>query len=74
MEDFCTKCTKELFGEEIAPTIDVFKEFELLEPGMCYSGRICEGCGLINIKRTEDNELKVIRIADSEEIYTWTDY
>lgn len=74
MADFCTKCAKEHFGEEVAPDIDVFKEFESLDPGMCSSGFICEGCGLVVIAKTEENQLKVIRATDDDQINTWQDY
>jgi hypothetical protein len=75
MSDFCTKCAKEHFGEEVSPEIDVQKEFESLEPGMCSSGWICEGCGLTVIGKTDEGELKVIRIRSEEEsLNYWEDY
>ena len=69
MADFCTKCTKEMFGEQASPDIDVEKEFEDLQPGYVSSGYICEGCGLVAISKTENGEMKVMRIKpeDSED-------
>jgi hypothetical protein len=67
MADFCTKCAEEMFGEEVAPDIDVMKEFESLQPGFCSSGWICEGCGLAVIGKTEEGELQVIRIKIDED-------
>lgn len=77
MADFCTKCTIEMFGEDRTPDIDVQKEFDELEPGYVSSGFICEGCGLVAIMRSEDNELKVMRTdADDTEDRNseWEDY
>lgn len=79
MADFCTKCALELFGEQAQPEIDVMKEFNELEPGECSSGWICEGCGLTVIGKTEEGEMKVIRISldddETRESYsTWEDY
>jgi hypothetical protein len=75
MADFCTKCTHEMNGEETTPDIDVQKEFESLEEGMCSSGWLCEGCGLSVIGKI-DGELKVIRIPldDDEELSDWENY
>lgn len=73
MADFCTKCAHELFGEDVKPEIDVMEEFESLEPGMCSSGHICEGCGLTVIGKMDDGSLKVIRIY-GDELNDWQDY
>jgi hypothetical protein len=73
MADFCTKCAKEHFGDDVKPDIDVMKEFESLDPGMCYSGYLCEGCGLIVIGKSEEGELKVIRL-EGEDLNDWQDY
>lgn len=79
MADFCTKCSLEMFGEEIAPDIDVQKEFETLDPGMCMSGYLCEGCGLVAIAKTEDGNLQVARItfdenSDDQGKSAWEEY
>lgn len=77
MADFCTKCTLEIFGEQKEIDIDVEKEFQELQPGYVSSGYICEGCGLIAITRTADNELKVMRLKPEEaenQISEWENY
>jgi hypothetical protein len=79
MAEFCTKCAKQLFGDQAIPEIDVMKEFNEMDPGMCSSGWVCEGCGLTDIGKTEEGELKVIRIPldedeTDENISTWEDY
>ena len=74
MADFCTKCAKDHFGEEVQPDIDVMKEFESLDPGMCSSGWLCEGCGLIIIGKDEEGTLKVIRTSEEDELNDWEEY
>ena len=79
MAEFCTKCAKQLFGDQAIPEIDVMKEFNEMDPGMCSSGWICDSCGLTIIGKTEEGELKVIRIPldedeTDENISTWEDY
>lgn len=61
-----------MFGEEVSPEIDVKKEFDGLEPGFIASGFLCEGCGLVSIMKTEDEELKVVRIGEGNT--EWEDY
>jgi hypothetical protein len=74
MADFCTKCALDLFGDEIAPDIDVQKEFETLRAGYVINGLLCEGCGLVTIGKTEENELRVMRLRDDEETLEWEEY
>jgi hypothetical protein len=66
-----------MFGEEATPDINVQTEFESLNPGYCSSGWICEGCGLVMIAKTEEGEMKVMRLKpeDSENRASdWEDY
>jgi hypothetical protein len=66
-----------MFGEEAIPDINIEKEFESLKPGYCSSGWICEGCGLVMISKTEEGEMKVMRLKpeDSENRASdWEDY
>jgi hypothetical protein len=77
MAEFCTKCALEMFGEQAQPEIDVTKEFEELQSGYVSSGYICEGCGLIAISKTEDGELKVMRIKpedSGDQTSDWENY
>jgi hypothetical protein len=69
MADFCTKCTHELFGDEIKPEIDVALEYSGLEDGCCIIGYLCEGCALRAIAKI-GGELKVLRGDDTD----WQNY
>ena len=73
MADFCTKCAEEMFGEGTTPEIDVTKEFESLDLGTCYTGYLCEGCGLSVIGKTSEGDLKVIRMGESD-VSEWENY
>ena len=59
MADFCTKCSTELFGEELKPEIDIKELAEKLKPGMMFAGLLCEGCKLTAICKTVGGEIKV---------------
>ena len=56
MADFCNYCSERIFGGNAKPEIE---EFYKLEPGWAHHV-LCEGCSLITILRTVNNELKVI--------------
>jgi len=60
MKDYCTKCSLEIFGKEREPELNIEQMFEALQPGFMTTGMLCEGCGLVAVTRTEDNELKVV--------------
>jgi hypothetical protein len=69
MADFCTRCSYDLFGNEIKPDIDVALEFSKLTDGYCVEGFICEGCGLSTIAKI-NGDLRVLR-GDSHD---WEQY
>ena len=72
MADFCNTCLVSLFFlddpsdtrtidqvyADLCPDIDVFKIFEGLQPNYMSSGHLCEGCGLVAIMKTENEQLK----------------
>jgi hypothetical protein len=64
MADFCNKCSVEMGFPE--PDIDVYKIWESLEPGF-FESCICEGCGIIGIARSENNELFVILLDENND-------
>lgn len=71
MAEYCTKCAS-LLGIK-NPDIDVYKEFDELDPGTFVSGWICELCGLVCIAKSEEGELKVIR-AEGDKNNEWENY
>jgi hypothetical protein len=77
MADFCTKCSHEMFGNDIEPEINVQEIFESLELGFASSGYLCEGCGLVSIAKNEDGDLQVMRIPideNEETLSIWEEY
>jgi hypothetical protein len=56
MADFCTKCSKELFGSEVEPEIHVEKIAESLEDDH-YAIVLCEGCGMRAVGKSEDGHI-----------------
>ena len=75
MADFCNFCAKEMFGD-VEPDIDVYKIFEETQIDY-YTPCICEGCGLVAIMRTINDELKVCYAVGYDEkgnINTYTDW
>lgn len=76
MADFCNFCSKEMFGD-VKPDIDVYNEFDKLEPNMYINIGICEGCGLVAVMREMNDELKVCYVVGFDErgnINTYTDW
>lgn len=71
---YCTKCSEKLFGKERKPDIDVFKMFENLDPGFIESGFMCDECGLMMIKKTEDGEMKVMKNSNEKKLLDWENY
>ena len=60
MADFCNFCIQEMFGDNtIPPDIDVYKEFDGIQIDYYKGVGLCEGCGLVAVYRTIDDELKV---------------
>ncbi len=48
MADFCTRCSREMFGE-VKPEIDLKEISKEIEDGFYKGPYLCEGCGYINI-------------------------
>lgn len=66
MADFCTKCSDEMFGNEIKPDINVQAIFDELEPG--YMRRVlCEGCGMASIVKHEDGRGEILSLPEDRE-------
>lgn len=61
MADFCTKCTIELFGEEVFPEIDVEQIISELRPDT-YMDVLCEGCGMATIGKSANGEAYIALI------------
>lgn len=80
MADFCNFCIQEMFGDNtIPPDIDVYKIFDDTHIEYYTQVGLCEGCGLVAVYRTIDDELKVCYIDGYDENnkpkYTeWLDY
>ena len=72
MADFCTACTKKMFGDAVAPDIDIEAEFKALQPDR-YIACLCEGCGLRAIAKTLDGEMKVAYLDKDGVVGEWTD-
>ena len=51
MAEFCTKCSKEMFGNIKKADIDIPEIFDRLEEGYMEDGFICEGCGMVMIAK-----------------------
>ena len=64
MADFCNKCAKAMWGEEIEPEIDVPQIATKLTNGY-YMSVICEGCGLIALSKEEDCKV-ILAYGDSD--------
>lgn len=72
MADFCTPCTKKMFGDAEAPDIDIEAEFAALQPNH-YLPCLCEGCGLAAISKTKQGEMKVAYLGKDGNVGEWTD-
>jgi hypothetical protein len=72
MADFCTPCAKKMWGDDIAPDIDIEAEFKALQPEH-YVPCICEGCGLVAILKTAEGTMKVAYMQRGGEAGEWTD-
>lgn len=73
MADFCTKCSNDMFGDEVAPDIDVLKEFNELKNGYCISC-LCEGCTLSFIGKDGENILLYYLGKEEPKKYTIDEY
>ena len=52
MSEFCNKCNKEMFGDQVDIGIDIKKEFKEIEDGK-YRPVLCEGCGMRGIANVQ---------------------
>lgn len=66
MADFCTRCSIEMWGEEIAPDINVEQIISELKPDH-YMDVLCEGCGMAAIGKNGAGEV-YIAILDGDPI------
>ena len=73
MADFCTKCSNDMFGDEVVPDIDVLKEFKELKNGY-YVSCLCEGCGLSFIGKDDENILLYYQGKEEPKKYTIDKY
>ncbi len=69
MAEFCTKCAKEHFGDNVKPDIDVDQIFSELEAGT-YVNVLCEGCVMVAIAKDQSNNLVIAREVDGETVWT----
>lgn len=67
MSDFCNRCADEMWGNELPPDIDVVADFDTLKKGEVIAGYLCEGCGLTNIMRDENDQMLVIRVSSNND-------
>lgn len=58
MADFCTDCSKEHFGDQVKPRIDIQAIYDALSNGD-HQPCLCEGCGMRGIVKL-DGKLKIL--------------
>ncbi len=64
MADFCTRCSKDLFGTDIAPDIDLKEEAKNLSVAHYIGPLLCEGCGFIFLYN--DNGVIRVNVEDKQ--------
>ena len=72
MSDYCTNCSKVMFGDKVETEIDVYKIFNDLDEGYEQSC-LCEGCGLRYITKLNVKMLVTFYSPDKE-IYETDNY
>ena len=56
MADFCTNCSKRLFGPDVEPDIDVERIYNELGNDEEIGPFLCEGCELVFLAKDDDGD------------------
>ena len=59
MSEFCNKCTKEMYGKDATPDINVYEISSRLSPGY-FMNVLCEGCEMVGIQKDERGDIYLL--------------